>query len=99
MGGFMQPQGHLQVLTGSIDLGFNPQAALDAPRWRWEGGRTVLLERGFPETMARALAARGHDLRWAEPIGFGRGQIIWRDADGVLVGATEPRCDGAVLAW
>jgi gamma-glutamyltranspeptidase/glutathione hydrolase len=99
MGGFMQPQGHLQVLTGSIDLGFNPQAVLDAPRWRWEGGRTVLLERGFSESMARALEERGHDLRWAEPIAFGRGQIIWRDADGVLAGATEPRCDGAVLAW
>ncbi|HSW09623.1 MAG TPA: gamma-glutamyltransferase family protein [Bacillota bacterium] len=99
MGGFMQPQGHLQVLTGSIDLGLNPQAVLDSPRWRWEGGRTVLLEHGFSRAIARALEDRGHDIRWAGPTGFGRGQIIWRDAEGVLVGATEPRCDGAVLAW
>ncbi|MDQ7793639.1 MAG: gamma-glutamyltransferase family protein [bacterium] len=100
MGGFMQPQGHLQVLMNSIDLALNPQAALDAPRWQWERGKTVHLERGIPEAVARGLAGRGHDIRWAAGSGaFGRGQIIWRDENGVLAGGTEPRCDGTVLAW
>ncbi|HAI21978.1 MAG TPA: gamma-glutamyltransferase [Clostridiales bacterium UBA8153] len=100
MGGFMQPQGHLQVIMNTIDFNLNPQAALDAPRWRWEKSKTVSLERGVPEDVGLALAARGHDIRWDPGCeGFGRGQIIWRDGNGVLAGGTEPRCDGTVLAW
>lgn len=100
MGGFMQPQGHVQVVTNAIDFAMNPQAALDAPRWRWTEGRTVELEHAVPAHIADALARRGHDVRWAlDAGGFGRGQIIWRMPDGVLVGATEPRTDGQVAAW
>ncbi len=100
MGGFMQPQGHVQVIMNALDFGLNPQAALDAPRWQWMKGKTVEVEHGFPHHLARALAARGHDIKYAlDPIGFGRGQIIWRNRDGVLAGATEPRADGAVAAW
>jgi ABC-type lipoprotein export system ATPase subunit len=40
MGGFMQPQGHVQVVLGLADFGLNPQAALDRPRWQvLPGGR------------------------------------------------------------
>lgn len=100
MGGFMQPQGHLQVITNAIDFQLNPQAALDAPRWRWESGQTVWLEHGTAEHLGGLLARRGHDVHWAfGRAEFGRGQIIWRGADGVLVGATEPRADGQVLGW
>lgn len=96
----MQPQGHVQVIMNALDFGLNPQAALDAPRWQWMKGKTVEVEHGFPHHLARALAARGHDIKYAlDPIGFGRGQIIWRNRDGVLAGATEPRADGAVAAW
>ncbi|CAA7600547.1 gamma-glutamyltransferase [Acididesulfobacillus acetoxydans] len=100
MGGFMQPQGHLQVMVNALDFHLNPQAALDAPRWQWLEGKTVELEHSVPEHTAESLARRGH--RIVRPLGsgsFGRGQIIWRNEDGVLAGAAEPRTDGQVAAW
>ncbi|MFC4557762.1 gamma-glutamyltransferase [Virgibacillus kekensis] len=101
MGGFMQPQGHVQVMMNTIDFGLSPQAALDAPRWQWMKDKTVEVENRFPHHLAQLLAARGHDIKIAlEPNSFGRGQIIWRDPEtGVLAGGTESRTDGAVSAW
>lgn len=100
MGGFMQPQGHMQVVMNMIDFGLNPQAALDAPRWQWMEGKTVELEYGMPEHIALSLARRGHQVRWAVGSGgFGRGQIIWRTDEGVLIGGTDPRTDGTIAAW
>ncbi|GAB7386470.1 gamma-glutamyltransferase family protein [Bacillaceae bacterium] len=101
MGAFMQPQGHVQVIMNTIDFHLNPQAALDAPRWQWTEKKTVFVERGIPDHIVQELARRGHDVRIAaDPAGFGRGQIIWRDPrTGVLAGGTEPRTDGAVAAW
>ncbi len=100
MGGFMQPQGHVQVIMNTIDFQLNPQAALDAPRWLWVEGKKVKLEHAFPQHIAESLASMGHDVEWslASKI-FGRGQIIWRDEEGVLAGATDPRADGVVAAW
>ncbi|WP_456274867.1 gamma-glutamyltransferase [Bacillus sp. AK031] len=101
MGGYMQPQGHLQVLSNTIDFHLNPQAALDAPRWQWLEGKKVLVERSFPEHIAHALIRKGHDIHTAtDEDKFGRGQIIWRDPDsGVLIGGTESRTDGSIAAW
>lgn len=100
MGGFMQPQGHMQVIMNAVDFHLNPQQALDAPRWQWLEGKTVDMERATPEHIVDALARRGHGVRWAlGSTGFGRGEIIWRQDGGVLVGATEPRTDGQVAAW
>jgi gamma-glutamyltranspeptidase/glutathione hydrolase len=100
MGGFMQPQGHLQVILNTLAYGLNPQAALDAPRWQWVSGRTVEIEPGTPEHIFDGLSQRGHAVRWASGHGgFGRGQIIWRLDNGVLVGGTEPRTDGHIAAW
>ncbi|MBM7714255.1 gamma-glutamyltranspeptidase/glutathione hydrolase [Bacillus thermophilus] len=101
MGGFMQPQGHVQVIMNSIDFGLHPQAALDAPRWQWIKGRTVEVEQRFPHHIAGDLAYLGHDIRIAlETNNFGRGQIIWRDPEtGVLVAGTESRTDGAIALW
>jgi gamma-glutamyltranspeptidase / glutathione hydrolase len=101
MGGFMQPQGHLQVMMNTIDFHLNPQAALDAPRWQWTEGKKVLVEPHFPRHIAEALTRKGHDIHVSLDSGtFGRGQIIWRDPrSGVLAGGTEPRTDGAVAAW
>jgi gamma-glutamyltranspeptidase / glutathione hydrolase len=100
MGGYMQPQGHVQVISSMVDFGLSPQAALDAPRWQWISGRKVKLEHSFPGPIAKSLARMGHDIEWALDHGsFGRGQIILRGEDGVLAGGTEPRADGVVAAW
>ncbi len=101
MGGFMQPQGHLQVVMNTIDFHLNPQAALDAPRWQWIEGKTVTVEPAVPAGIVAGLRARGHVVSVDPELSrFGRGQIIWRDAkSGVLCGGTEPRCDGTIAAW
>lgn len=100
MGGFVQPQGHLQMVMNTVDFGLNPQAALDAPRWQWTEGKTIEVEPQFPEPVAEALERKGHTIkRSAGNLTMGRGQIIWRDNNGVLAGGTEPRTDGAVAAW
>lgn len=100
MGGFMQPQGHLQVISHCLDGAMNPQEALDAPRFQWTEGNAVLVEADFDEATAAGLSKRGHDLRVSPDSGsFGRGQIIWRAPDGTLCGATEKRTDGAVAAF
>lgn len=100
MGGFMQPQGHVQVVMNTIDFHLNPQASLDAPRWQWLEGKVVEVEKHFPEHLALALERKGHQIKWAQ-LGsyFGRGQIIWRDEHGVLVGGTDMRTDSCIAAW
>lgn len=102
MGGFMQPQGHVQMVMNTVDFGLNPQASLDAPRWEWESGNKVSIEQSTAEHLFRALGPTGlgHEVSWSgNQLGFGRGQIIWRDQHGVLCGGTEPRTDGCVAAW
>lgn len=100
MGGFMQPQGHLQVAMNLIDFGMNPQSALDAPRWQYIEGKRVEVEDRFPVDVARELTRRGHDIKVnLEPNAFGRGQAILRDEEThVLVGGTESRTDGSISA-
>lgn len=101
MCGSIQPQAHVQILMNAIAFGLNPQAALDAPRWRWLRDKIIEVEPQFPDAIAQALARRGHIVQRALDSGmFGRGQIIWRDPDsGVLAGGTEPRADSATAAW
>src|SRR5690606_10089963 len=106
MGGFMQPQGHFQVLSAMVDDDLNPQEALDRPRWCLEdgtAGSVLALEEGIPlKTMSR-LAALGHQVRPVSGSGrglFGSGQIIRRDPyTGVLFGGSDPRKDGLVAAF
>ncbi len=93
MGGPMQPQGHFQVVHRLVDHADDPQAALDAPRWRVEEGRVVQLEPGWGHA-EDGLRARGHDARSADlPHGFGVGQVILRLGD-ALVGGSDGRGDG-----
>lgn len=100
MGGFMQPQGHVQVVVNTLDYGMNPQVALDAPRWQWTGGKTIEVEQALGRHLALGLRERGHDVKLQLESGaFGRGQIIWRDKNGVLCGGSEGRTDGQVVAF
>jgi gamma-glutamyltranspeptidase/glutathione hydrolase len=100
MGGYMQPQGHLQVVTNMVDFGLNPQQALDAPRWQWIQEKNIIVESGFNPEIVKALARRGHDVSVSldTPL-FGRGQIILRQDNGVLVGGTEGRTDSNIACW
>jgi gamma-glutamyltranspeptidase/glutathione hydrolase len=87
MGGFMQPQGHMQVATALIDDGLDPQAALDRPRFRiidGTAGGQVALEKGIPVEVMGRLAEMGHEVVPMEGHGreiFGRGQVILRDRE------------------
>lgn len=100
MGAYMQPQGHVQVIMNTVDWLLNPQAALDAPRWQWIAGKEIWLESSVAPEIVEDLRRRGHEVRVLEDdTTFGRGEIIWRDSNGVLAGATEPRADGVVAAW
>ncbi len=93
MGGPMQPQGHFQVVSHLVDDGLDPQAALDAPRWRVEEGGVVQLEPGLLSEEG-ALRVLGHDVRRAEsPHGFGVGQVILRHGDAWIAGS-DGRGDG-----
>ncbi|MBF8299289.1 MAG: Gamma-glutamyltransferase [Dehalococcoidia bacterium] len=95
MGAFMQPQGHLQMVSNTIDYAMNPQASLDAPRWQWTGGRQVMIEADIDRDIAYGLLRLGHEVSLAEPGGaFGRGQIIWRLPSGDYVAGSDKRGDG-----
>ncbi|HTL88168.1 MAG TPA: gamma-glutamyltransferase family protein [Leptolyngbya sp.] len=97
MGGFMQPQGHLQMVVNLIDYHLNPQAALDAPRWRWLANNRVLLEQSVASDIAIALSDRQHSVQLsADPSAFGRGQIILRSND-ILIAGSESRADGCAI--
>ena len=88
MGGPMQAQGHVQMMTRLFDYGQNPQAASDAPRWQVMADYSVLLEPGVPELVAADLAERGHDVRFAaNHLDFGGAQLALRTDDGYLAGS------------
>ena len=100
MGGEMQPQGHLQVVSSMVDHGLDPQSALDAPRWQVVPDGVVLEPEAAGADVAEGLARRGHRITVApDRLGFGRGQIIRRLESGTYAGGTEPRTDGVVAAW
>lgn len=101
MGGYMQPQGHVQVAMNMIDYDLNPQAALDAPRWQWISGKKIEVEHDFPNHLIQGLVRKGHEMVVAHDSGgFGRGQVIVRNPEtGVLTGGTEKRTDGSIASY
>lgn len=105
MGGFQQPQGHLQVVSNMVDFGMDAQRALDALRFNIDILETsaVRLEAGLQDETVEQLARRGHKVEVVDGhrrTMFGGGQIISRDPEtGVLVAGSEPRKDGAAVGW
>ncbi len=100
MGGYMQPQGHLQVVQSMIDNNLNPQSALDKPRWQWIEGNRVKVESEMPLHFVEALKQRGHTVEIENKVSlFGRGQIIWRLSNGAYVCGVEKRTDSSVALY
>jgi gamma-glutamyltranspeptidase/glutathione hydrolase len=99
----MQPQGHQQVVSRLVDDGYDPQAALDAPRFYVAGGSpegAVLLEDSAANETASKLKEAGHDVSIVGGLGrgtFGLGQVIMRYGNGVYCGGSDPRGDGLAL--
>ncbi len=99
MGGMMQPQGHVQLVVRVVDCGQNPQAACDAPRFRWVQGNQIACENGFPHSTLDELHRRGHDLVLVDDDNqFGSCQAIWRLDDGYLA-VSDPRRDGQAAGF
>ncbi len=94
MGGYMQPQGQLQIASRLEDARANPQAALDAPRWQVSDGLRLDVEPGFAQATLDELARRGHAVKVAseKSISFGRAQAI-RRVDGGYIAAGDMRGD------
>ena len=100
MGAYMQPQGHVQVVMNYVDFHLDPQQALDAPRWQWMRDGSVAVETRFDQGLARGLQRRGHELSYnIDTSLFGRGQMIVRLPNGVLVGGTESRTDSNIACF
>ena len=76
MGGFMQPQAHLQVILNTIDYQLNPQATLDKPRWQWLEKDKIIVEPNFDLKLIEALKLKGHKIEIDNNIAkFGRGKL------------------------
>ncbi len=95
MGGHMQPQGHVQMVTRIRDYAQNPQSASDAPRWIVNADGTIGLEDALIASIGEALKAKGHRLAVAEAVNFafGGAQLIWRSEGGYIAGS-DHRKDG-----
>jgi gamma-glutamyltranspeptidase/glutathione hydrolase len=104
MGGNMQPQGHVQTLLRMLVAGQQPQAACDAPRWKWQSGVAIELEAHADAALRDGLTARGHQIVGLDDsyMDFGSGQFIWRLGDpgrDGYVAASDSRRDGQACGF
>lgn len=104
MGGHIQAQAHIQVISNLVDYGLNIQEALDCPRYYCFGGATVAIENEVPQASREHLQAMGHDVQGPDYAtlqgGFGGGQgIIIDPNNSVLWGGSDRRKDGCALGY
>jgi gamma-glutamyltranspeptidase/glutathione hydrolase len=104
MGANMQPQGHMQTLVRMLDYKQNPQAACDAPRWRFNQGLEINVESAMNAATIQGLGERGHVMEVIQDSyqDFGAGQFIWALGDPAVEGyvaASDPRRDGQAVAF
>ena len=102
MGGDGQPQTMVQLVTGLVDDGLDPQAAVDRPRWVVKTDapfaplRQVSIEADAVDpSVLEALRALGHEVELVEPRTplMGWAQMIRRLPDGTYEGGADPRAD------
>ena len=108
-GGDRQPQWNVQTITGMIDFDMNVREAADAPSWlSWPGTDpaaidtplSLRIEERFGEAVIADLEGRGHRIdRHGDWTIGSRHQLIARDANGVLTGASDPRNSGVALGY
>jgi gamma-glutamyltranspeptidase/glutathione hydrolase len=98
MGGPMQPQGHVQMMTRIVGAGQNPQTASDAPRWRVMQGQEICLEPGFPPEVLSDLASRGHQITKPSRWDFGGAQLIQKLPQGYCA-SSDSRKDGQAVGF
>ena len=100
MGGPIQPPGHLQTMVRLLIHGMNPQAVLDAPRWKLNGGKSVDLETSASPELRTGLISLGHELAEVADsyMDFGAGQIILKTESGYAA-ASDPRRDGQAAGF
>lgn len=99
MGGDYQPMGHAHVFSNLIDHGMDPQEALDHPRLFWGDDDVLDAEGGIPTRVRDELVAMGHRVRDAAAPHGGGQMIVIDEANGFLVGGSDPRKDGCALGW
>lgn len=104
MGANMQPQGHMQTLVRMLDYKQNPQAACDAPRWRFNAGLEINVEAAMSQSTVQGLAERGHRMEVINDSyqDFGAGQFIWRAGNPKTEGyvaASDARRDGQAVGF
>ena len=98
MGGSMQPQGHIQMMVRIFEWDQNPQAAIDAPRWRIMQGLQLNLEPGFSKETQEQLKQLGHQTYNGHFFEFGGAQVIYKLENGYLA-ASDPRKDGQAVGY
>ncbi|HEU4621337.1 MAG TPA: gamma-glutamyltransferase family protein [Burkholderiaceae bacterium] len=104
MGANMQPQGQVQALARMLIARQQPQAACDAPRWKWNSDVSIETEATLPREVVRELQSRGHRVVHANDsyMDFGSGQFIWRLGDPAVdgyVGASDARRDSQAVGF
>lgn len=97
MGGGYQPCGHARFVSNRIDFGMDVQSAIDGAR-SFTSAKGLQVERGYADAVRAALADMGHDVSIPEKP-LGGAQAIFIGADGVLMGGSDPRKDGAALGY
>ncbi len=97
-GGTFQPQGHVQLVTRMQIYGQNPQATVNAPRFKVEHGMKVTVEPGFSPTLIEQLTKMGHQISPSsgkDDWGFGGMQILLR-RQGMYLGGRDFRRDSHI---
>ncbi len=107
-----QVQVNLQVATAVLDLGLDPQQAVEMPRWRSNQPGTeanwphrlddrLVVENRIPEAILSDLAERGHRVARVGPLdGPCSVNLLRHDSEsGLWQAGSDPRRDGYALAF